>query len=220
MEILNKSSYDLLIEHNGEKHKLNHSDKIRLENTDGNIDICVFVCRKPEVKVRLFPSVKGASFLEDHAELILPFNLSLSLKNDGEIVEFVDCSCKCECPIKLLTVIPNDYAYVEKAEFFAPSYSKMKRKLLLIEILLIFLFPLWIFGCILGLITKDVRIFVFSLVCLILSVVGTVKLVRSVNSCTDSEMVNSLKKRAELIEMSKDKDSFSKKLIQEVFKRI
>lgn len=33
-------------------------------------------------------------------------------------------------------------------------------------------------------------------------------------------MVNSLKKRAELTEMSKDKDNFSQKLIQEVFKRI
>ena len=119
-----------------------------------------------------------------------------------------------------MTVIPNDYADVEKAEFFAPSYSQMKRKLLLIEILLIFLLPLWIFGCILGFAIKDTRIFAFSLVCLIFSVIESVKLVRSVNGCTDSKMVNALQKRAELIEMSKDKDNFSQKLLQEVFKRI
>lgn len=220
MEIRNKSSYDLLIEHNGEKHKLNRSDKISLEGSDSNIDIRVFVCRKPKVKVRPFPSVKGASFLEDHAELILPFNLSLAVKNDDKIIELVDCSCKCDCPIKLVTVIPNNYVYVEKAGFFAPSCSKMKRKLLLIEILLIFLLPLWIFGCILGLAIKDTRIFAFSLLCLVFSAIESVKLVRSVNTCTDSEMVNSLQKRSELIEISKDKDNFSQKLIQEIFKRI
>lgn len=220
MDLCNKSSYDLLIEHNGEKRKLNRSDKIRLENSNGNIDIRVFICREPKVKVRFFPSFKCASFLEDHAELILPFNLSLTVRNDGEIIELVDCSCKCECPIKLVTVIPNDYAYVEKAEFFAQSCSKMKRKLLLIEILLISLLPLWIFGCILGLAIKDTRIFAFSFVCLIFSVIESVKLVRSVNNYTDSEMINTLKRRAELIEMSKDKDNFSQKLIQEVFKRI
>ncbi len=220
MEIRNKSSFDLLIEYNGSKHKLNRSDKIELKSSGGNADIRVFVCRKPKVKFSFFPSVKATSFLEDHAELILPFNLSLSVKNDGEIIELVDCSCKCDCPIKLVTVIPNDYAYVEKAEFFAQSYSKMKRKLLLIEILLIFLQPLWIFGCILGLAIKDTRIFAFSLVCLIFSVIESVKLVRSVNGCTEPEMINNLKKRAELIEMSKDKDNFSQKLLQEIFKRI
>ncbi len=220
MKILNKSSYDLLIEHNGSKHKLNRSDKIKLENSNGNIDIRIFVCRQPKVKFSFFPSVKATSFPEDHAELILPFNLSLSVKNGDEIIELVDCSCKCDCPIKLVTVIPNDYADVEKAEFFAPSYLKMKRKLLLIEILLIFLLPLWIFGCILGLAIKDTRIFAFSLICLMFLAAESVKLIRSVNGCTDSEMVNSLKKRAELIEMTKDKDNFSQKLIQEVFKRI
>ncbi len=220
MEIRNKSSYDLLIEHNGSKHKLNRSDKIKLENSNGNVDIRVFVCCKPKVKFSFFPTVKATSFLEDHAELILPFNLSLLVKNEGEIIELVDCSCKCDCPIKLVTVIPNDYADIEKAEFFAPSYSKMKRKLLLMEIMLVFLLALWIFGCILGLAIKDTRIFAFSLVCLIFSVIEAVKLVRSVNGCTDSEMVNALQKRAELTEMAKDKDNFSQKLIQEVFKRI
>lgn len=220
MELCNKSSYDLLIEHNGEKHKLNRSDKINLESSGENADIRVLVCGKPKVKFSFFPSVKATSFLEDHAELILPFNLSLSVKNNGEIIELVDCSCKCDCPIKLVTVIPNDYTYVKKAEFFAPSCSKMKRKLLMIEILLIFLLPLWIFGCILGLAIKDTRIFAFSLVCFVFSVIESVKLIRSVNACTETEMVNSLQKRAELIEMSKDKDNFSQKLIQDVFKRI
>ena len=217
MIINNKSDYELTIIIDKAKYIVDEGRKIEVDLLNDYNEIKIYINRKPNIHFKLFPFFKASHFLEDHIKLNLIFNLSFAVNRECESLEIINCACRCDVPIHLISVALNDYSDVEIVSFFSPTYEKIKSKYLFYEIIFIFLLPLWILGCVLGLVLKDRRVLIFSFICLILSILESVKLIKGVKGLSESEMTVLLKQRAELIELSKQKDPMSQKIVEKIF---
>lgn len=209
MIVDNRSDYSLTIIATNKKIFVGRGEKKHLDLIEGENRISIYINRKSNIHFKLFPLFKASHFLEDHLELNLIFNLSLVVNEKCDVLNIINCSCRCDAPVNLISIALDDYSSVEKVDYYSKSYKKLKKKYVFFEVFFIFLLPLWIFGIALGVVFNDIKLILLACVCLILSLIESYRLIKSIDKLTENQMIKQLMKKAELIKLAKLKGSKS-----------
>lgn len=217
MLLNNKSNYTLTIVFNSQKEIVEKGKSLDLDLKGNHVAMEIYVNYKSNIRFRLFPLFKASHFLEDRLKLNIVFNLMLTPENECKCLDIVNCNSNCDTPVKLVSVAPNDYTSVEDVKYFSQEHKKIKRRFFIYEISFIFLLPLWLFGIIMGIAFNNGKLLIGAIACLMLSLVESYKLIKSVNQLTESKMTSQLTESAKLLNSAKSKDDISCYIIKRFF---